>query len=253
MLYPKDMHMDELYQIMTWEERGIYRHLLDVQWIEGSIPGDIPTLSKLLKIPEERMGKIWETISQKFTLKSRGRLMNKRLCQERSARKHNALMKKERAKCGAKARWHKEKDATSIKQAMLENALSSSSSSSSSLEEKNKKKNKSPSPPPTAAALLCDILRNCILEKDPSTKVPMNAWNSKVGWGKEARLLLETDGRPAEEAEKLIRWATSDTFWQGNILSMTKFRQQYDRLKRQCMDIPKKTAIDRMLEEMENE
>lgn len=46
-----------------------------------------------------------------------------------------------------------------------------------------------------------------------------------------ARLLLDADGRSLDEALSLIRWCQSDEFWRGNILSLSKFRVQYDRLR----------------------
>ena len=45
-----------------------------------------------------------------------------------------------------------------------------------------------------------------------------------------ARLMLDSDGRNLQHAHALIDWATRDEFWRSNILSMSKFRQQYDRL-----------------------
>lgn len=46
-----------------------------------------------------------------------------------------------------------------------------------------------------------------------------------------ARLLLDVDGRPLDEAHQLINWATHDEFWRTNILSMSKFRAKYDQLR----------------------
>ena len=53
-------------------------------------------------------------------------------------------------------------------------------------------------------------------------------------WRTEARLLLDRDHRPLDEALRLIRWATSDPFWQGNVHSMPTFRAQYDKLRLQA-------------------
>lgn len=52
-------------------------------------------------------------------------------------------------------------------------------------------------------------------------------------WLTEARLLLDRDRRPLDEALRLILWATSDPFWKGNIHSMPTFRAQYDKLRLQ--------------------
>jgi hypothetical protein len=50
-------------------------------------------------------------------------------------------------------------------------------------------------------------------------------------WRDEARRLLVTDNRDPLEAERVMRWCQADNFWQSNILSMVKFRKQYDRLR----------------------
>jgi len=50
------------------------------------------------------------------------------------------------------------------------------------------------------------------------------------GWVDAERLLLDRDGRDADEAERLIRWCQRDEFWRANVLSMPKFREKYDQL-----------------------
>lgn len=66
--YPKDWQSDEAVKLMTWEQRGIYRELLDHQWLEGSIPGDVALLAAMLRVPLARFKKaIWPLIASKFT------------------------------------------------------------------------------------------------------------------------------------------------------------------------------------------
>jgi hypothetical protein len=50
-------------------------------------------------------------------------------------------------------------------------------------------------------------------------------------WRDSARLLLDTDRRPLGEALTLMRWAAEDPFWRANVLSLPKFRDQYDQLR----------------------
>ena len=50
-------------------------------------------------------------------------------------------------------------------------------------------------------------------------------------WRTEARLLLDRDGRPLDEAIALIRWCQQDTFWKANIGGLPKFREKYDQLR----------------------
>ena len=72
--------------------------------------------------------------------------------------------------------------------------------------------------------------------------------------------MMRLDNRDPQEAANLMTWAQHDPFWRANILSMSKFRKQYDTLKRQAMT-PKRvtgqngeTAAERLLrEEIERE
>ena len=50
-------------------------------------------------------------------------------------------------------------------------------------------------------------------------------------WREEARRLIDNDKLPLEEAHELIDWCQDDGFWSPNILSMRKFRKQYDQLR----------------------
>lgn len=51
------------------------------------------------------------------------------------------------------------------------------------------------------------------------------------GWRDAARLLLDKDGRTAEQVARAIAWSQGDEFWRSNILSMPTLRRQYDRLR----------------------
>ena len=50
-------------------------------------------------------------------------------------------------------------------------------------------------------------------------------------WRDEARRMLDIDKRDFAKARGLIQWTQSDPFWRSNILSMPKFRKQYDSLR----------------------
>lgn len=81
-------------------------------------------------------------------------------------------------------------------------------------------------------------LREAILQRDPSTKVPDPNPRSLARWALEADRMVRIDGREPEEAARLIEWCQQDPFWCANILSMSTFRRQYDRLKRQAQRAP---------------
>jgi len=52
--YPKDILSDINYQMMTWSERGMYRHLIDICWLETTIPDDPVLICRILQIPDEK-------------------------------------------------------------------------------------------------------------------------------------------------------------------------------------------------------
>lgn len=53
-------------------------------------------------------------------------------------------------------------------------------------------------------------------------------------WRDSARLLLDRDHRPLDEALKLINWCQNHYFWHATIMSMPTFRKQYDKLRLQA-------------------
>lgn len=54
-------------------------------------------------------------------------------------------------------------------------------------------------------------------------------------WLDAARLMIDKDKRDVTKAANLIRWSQESTFWQSTILSMPKFREQYDKLRLQAL------------------
>jgi|TARA_Y100000034_G_scaffold12582_2_gene13215 hypothetical protein len=85
----------------------------------------------------------------------------------------------------------------------------------------------SPTPLPAEIQSLCAHLADAIV--DNGSKRPTIG----KGWHDAARLLVDKDRRPIDEAHQLIDWATSHEFWAANILSMPKFRAKYDQLRLQ--------------------
>lgn len=75
-----------------------------------------------------------------------------------------------------------------------------------------------------AATRLCGHLTHRIVENGSRRPRILPSWITA------ARLLIEKDGVPEDEAMRVIDWCQRDEFWRCNILSMPKFRQQYPRL-----------------------
>lgn len=84
--YPSDFRSDENVMLMNFEQQGVYRFLLDHQWLHGSIPNNPSLLSGLTQInPEYFLANIWDKIAPCFIEKD-GRLYNKRMEIERQKR-----------------------------------------------------------------------------------------------------------------------------------------------------------------------
>jgi hypothetical protein len=53
-------------------------------------------------------------------------------------------------------------------------------------------------------------------------------------WLDAARLLLDKDGKTAEQVRRAIDWCQDNEFWRSNIMSMPTLRDQYERLQLQA-------------------
>ena len=80
-------------------------------------------------------------------------------------------------------------------------------------------------PPRADVEQLCTRLRDHIAGN--TSKTP----NITAKWRTEARLLLDRDGIPFDEAVRVLDWCQADSFWKGNILSMPKFREKFAQLQ----------------------
>lgn len=111
--YPKDFESDEVVKLLTFEQQGIYRKLLDHQWLEGSIPEKPDQIASLLGFRNGDIDRfsdaIWPLIAQKFVTKRRGsgRLVNRRLERVRAERLEFLRQSSRNGKKGAQKRWAK--------------------------------------------------------------------------------------------------------------------------------------------------
>lgn len=77
--YPKDYESDEAVKLMTYEQEGIYRRLLDHQALHGGIPSDVKQIAMLCpKVSQKRFLALWPGMSGKFSMMD-GRLLNPKL------------------------------------------------------------------------------------------------------------------------------------------------------------------------------
>lgn len=77
--FPKDYDTDEAVKLMTYEQEGIYRRLLDHQALHGSIPADPREIAMLVpKVSPARFMALWPRIVGKF-VEVDGRRVNPKL------------------------------------------------------------------------------------------------------------------------------------------------------------------------------
>ena len=76
---------------------------------------------------------------------------------------------------------------------------------------------------------IAKMLSDLMTENNPSRKpTPESQLKS---WSNDVRLMRESDKRNVNDIEMVLRWCQAHDFWKTVILSMGKFRLQFDRLK----------------------
>jgi hypothetical protein len=132
--YPRDFLSDENVAMMTYPELGMYWKLCCHCWLEGSIPGDLGGIARLLRIQPADLESAWGIIGKCFVVsrKLEGRLVQPRLERERDKQKYFRKLKSEQGKEGAKRRWNSHKTNKKNGRAIVSPMANDSSSSSSS-------------------------------------------------------------------------------------------------------------------------
>lgn len=64
--YVSDYRASRRVQRLTWQERGLYRELLDECWIEGCIPDDADKLAEIAGCPKGVMAEAWTNLKPMF-------------------------------------------------------------------------------------------------------------------------------------------------------------------------------------------
>jgi hypothetical protein len=73
---------------------------------------------------------------------------------------------------------------------------------------------------------LSKLLLDLILERKPNFRKP-----DLQKWAVHVDRLIRLDERTPDQIESIIRWCQQDSFWQNNILSTHKLRDQLDQLE----------------------
>lgn len=104
---------DSRFQSWDVAERGAFWTLLNIQWREGFIPGDLTSLAKLLHVDSSAMRSLWSAIGDRFIPHPdhSGGLANPRMEEEREEAIASINQKKKAGKLGAESRWSKAKRA----------------------------------------------------------------------------------------------------------------------------------------------
>lgn len=131
--YVRDYMSDEAVALMSYEQQGIYRALLDRQWLEGSIPADPSQLAAILRVPAARFEKLWPRIAVKFSPVADGRLANGRMERERQKAEDYKRAASENGKKGAAKKWggHKSANGHAIDSPMADSSFASAFASAS--------------------------------------------------------------------------------------------------------------------------
>jgi hypothetical protein len=85
-------------------------------------------------------------------------------------------------------------------------------------------------PPPKEEAPLSYLLAELIVANGSRTPTVSREW------AVEEDRMLRLDKRPQAEAEKLIRWCQTSSFWRAVVQSMPKFREKYDTMRLQAIE-----------------
>lgn len=129
--YVGDANGDEIFRLMTYEQQGVYRALLDHEWIEGSLPADVTLIAALVpKIALDRFKEIWPLISSKFRARDDGRLINDRMEFQRRELMKFVRLQTAKSRKGVLARKLQAKKSRPAGQPALDVGLTSSTSTS---------------------------------------------------------------------------------------------------------------------------
>lgn len=93
-------------------------------------------------------------------------------------------------------------------------------------------------PPPTAVKVVrppaepprADVERICQRMEELNLERDAGRYRTTSEWRKDARLLLDRDGRAEDEVIAVMEWACRDRFWRRNILSVPKLREHWTKL-----------------------
>lgn len=90
-------------QRLTWQERGMYRELIDECWDKGGIPDDCDALAEIIGCERWEIDAAWSNLRKLF-VEADGHLVSPRLEKERTAEDRNRLLKQASGRKGGLAK-----------------------------------------------------------------------------------------------------------------------------------------------------
>lgn len=109
LFWARDWLTDESVVLMSPAAKGIYIDLLCHCWLEGSIPACPTQCSRIARLDAEAFAELWRELAPLFVehASEPGRLVNKRMEEERSKQEDRRKTRSDKAKAAAQARWDK--------------------------------------------------------------------------------------------------------------------------------------------------
>ena len=83
---------------------------------------------------------------------------------------------------------------------------------------------------------IANRLKGWVLKNKPDANVP----EKLDSWANTVRLMIQSDKRSITKIVQIMDWCQRDEFWRINIRSMSKFREQFDRLE---MEMNRKSGL----------
>jgi len=105
--YTRDWRSDPKVALLSWEERSLYRDMIDLSWELGPLPDDAAAVVRALGAPDRLVESV-PGILARFWTKVRAGWTNPRLERERKRTKEMIERRTDHGKKGAAARWEKD-------------------------------------------------------------------------------------------------------------------------------------------------
>lgn len=208
---------------LTRQERSIYSDLLELQYdLEHPIPDDLDWICRrILAFSESERTDVERMLNEYFDSVEQG------FSNARAEREINHFIgKREKAiaagKASGEARKRNKKPAKTRRSNIVEQPLNERLKD---VEPTNNQELITKKYIPEDFTL-AEFISEGVLQVVPKAKKP-----NLESWADTIRLMRERDGLEHDEIQSVFEWANDDNFWQMNILSPSKLREQFPRLQ----------------------